>query len=221
MQVWSRENSIEICTLLWRRKWQPIPVLLLWKSHGWRSVVGYSPWGCKESDTTEWLHSLDSSFTQSKQHKLQEKREKQILSASEIRQEILLLQKLRQRLTVSAKRLEAKVTCSQEKKKWVKTLRANPCTNIKQISENAGKGLENSTAAKTTYSSKVKFGYHGEGGRNIRKKPTSETQAHRVWRMKLYKKIKNYASISNIRLQPNNKQQQLTTKHRDIPHLMA
>ena len=26
------------------------------KSHGWRSVVGYSPWGCKESDTTERLH---------------------------------------------------------------------------------------------------------------------------------------------------------------------
>ena len=112
VQVWSRENSSEICTLLWRRKWQPIPVLLLGKSHGWRSVVGYSPWGCKESDTTERLHSLDSSFTQSKQHKLQEKGEKHILSASEIRQEILLLQKLRQGLTVSAKRLEAKVTCS-------------------------------------------------------------------------------------------------------------
>jgi len=26
------------------------------KSHGRRSVVGYSPWGCKESDTTEQLH---------------------------------------------------------------------------------------------------------------------------------------------------------------------
>ena len=31
---------------------------LAWKSHGWRSLVGYSPWGCKESDTTERLHSL-------------------------------------------------------------------------------------------------------------------------------------------------------------------
>ena len=82
VQVWSRENSTEICTLLWRRKWQPIPVLLLGKSHGWRSVVGYSPWGGKESNTTERLHSLDSSFTQSKEHKPQEKREKQILSAS-------------------------------------------------------------------------------------------------------------------------------------------
>ena len=34
-----------------------------------------------------------------------------------------------------------------------------------------GKGLENSTAPKTTYRSKVKFGYHEEGGRNIRKSP--------------------------------------------------
>ena len=39
----------------WRRKWQPIPVLLPRKSHGQRSLVGYSPWGCKESDTTERL----------------------------------------------------------------------------------------------------------------------------------------------------------------------
>ena len=37
----------------WRRKWQPTPVLLPGKSHGWRSLVAYSPWGHKESDTTE------------------------------------------------------------------------------------------------------------------------------------------------------------------------
>ena len=30
---------------LWRRQWQPTPVLLPGKSHGWRSLVGYSPWG--------------------------------------------------------------------------------------------------------------------------------------------------------------------------------
>ena len=42
--------------ILWRRKWQPTPVLLPGKSHGWRSVVGYSPWGRKQSDTTERLH---------------------------------------------------------------------------------------------------------------------------------------------------------------------
>ena len=39
-----------------RRQWQPTPVLLPGKSHGWRSLVGCSPWGCEESDTTEGLH---------------------------------------------------------------------------------------------------------------------------------------------------------------------
>ena len=38
----------------WTRKWQPTPVFLPGKLHGWRSLVGYSPWGHKESDTTEW-----------------------------------------------------------------------------------------------------------------------------------------------------------------------
>ena len=41
----------------WKRKWQPTTVLLPEKSHGWLNLVGYSPWGCKESDTTERLHS--------------------------------------------------------------------------------------------------------------------------------------------------------------------
>ena len=36
-------------------KWQPTPVLLPGKSLGGRSLVANSPWGCKESDTTEWL----------------------------------------------------------------------------------------------------------------------------------------------------------------------
>ena len=40
----------------WRRQWHPTPVLLPGKSHRWRSLVGYSPWGHKESDTTERLH---------------------------------------------------------------------------------------------------------------------------------------------------------------------
>ena len=39
----------------WRRAWQPTPVFLPGESHGQRSLVGYSPWGCKELDTTEWL----------------------------------------------------------------------------------------------------------------------------------------------------------------------
>jgi len=37
----------------WRRKWQSTPVFLPGKFHGQRSLVGYSPWGCKESDKTE------------------------------------------------------------------------------------------------------------------------------------------------------------------------
>ena len=37
-------------------QWQPTPVLLPGKSHGWRSLVGCSPWSRKELDTTEWLH---------------------------------------------------------------------------------------------------------------------------------------------------------------------
>ena len=40
----------------WRRKWQPTPVFLPGKSHAQWSLVGYHPWGCKESDTTERLH---------------------------------------------------------------------------------------------------------------------------------------------------------------------
>ena len=39
-----------------RRQWRLTPVLLPGKSHGWRSLAGYSPWGCTESDTTERLH---------------------------------------------------------------------------------------------------------------------------------------------------------------------
>ena len=40
-----------------RRKWQPTPVVLPGKSHGQGSLVGYSPWGHKESeDMAERLH---------------------------------------------------------------------------------------------------------------------------------------------------------------------
>ena len=43
-----------------RKQWQPTPVLLPGKSHGRRSLVGCSPWGRKESNTTEWLLLLFS-----------------------------------------------------------------------------------------------------------------------------------------------------------------
>ena len=42
----------------WRRKWQSTPVFLPGESHGRRSLVGYSPQGRKESDTTERLHLI-------------------------------------------------------------------------------------------------------------------------------------------------------------------
>ena len=37
--------------------------VLAWESHGQRSLVGYSPWGHKESDTTERLHTKMPIFT--------------------------------------------------------------------------------------------------------------------------------------------------------------
>ena len=39
----------------WRRKWQPTPVFLPGECYGQRSLAGYSSWGRKELDTTEWI----------------------------------------------------------------------------------------------------------------------------------------------------------------------
>ena len=39
----------------WRREWPPSSVFLPGESHGQRSLAGYSPQGCKESDMSEWL----------------------------------------------------------------------------------------------------------------------------------------------------------------------
>ena len=36
----------------WRRAWLPTPVYLPGEFHGWKSLTGYSPWGCNELDTT-------------------------------------------------------------------------------------------------------------------------------------------------------------------------
>ena len=49
-------GSIRVETIPWRRKWQPTPVFLPGKCHGQRSLLGYSPSGCKESDTPGRLH---------------------------------------------------------------------------------------------------------------------------------------------------------------------
>ena len=52
------ELEIRICgnnVQYWRKEWQPTPVFLPGESHEQRSLAGYSPWGYKESDTTEKL----------------------------------------------------------------------------------------------------------------------------------------------------------------------
>ena len=55
--VFHEEARLKMYYLMkWRRKWLPTPVLLPEKFHGQKSLVGYSPWGCKELDTTEQLH---------------------------------------------------------------------------------------------------------------------------------------------------------------------
>ena len=46
-------NAGDTGEIHWRRAWQPTPVLLPGESHGQRSLAGYSPWGPKETDTTE------------------------------------------------------------------------------------------------------------------------------------------------------------------------
>ena len=49
-----KKNEIMLFAAIWDGlEWQPTPVFLPGKSHGWRNLVGYSPWGRKESDTTE------------------------------------------------------------------------------------------------------------------------------------------------------------------------
>ena len=47
-----KDSKLQLCIA---RQWHPTPVLLPGKSHGWRSLVGCSPWGLEESDTTERL----------------------------------------------------------------------------------------------------------------------------------------------------------------------
>ena len=50
--------------ILWRRKWQPAAVFLPGKSHGQRSLVGYSPGGCKELDAAESLSTYTCTHSQ-------------------------------------------------------------------------------------------------------------------------------------------------------------
>ena len=53
-------TSLSLFTFMhWRRKWQPTPGFLPGESQGRGRLVGCRLWGCTESDTTEWLHSLN------------------------------------------------------------------------------------------------------------------------------------------------------------------
>ena len=57
---WRHGSDLWVRKILWRRKWQPTALCLSGKSHGSRSLMGYRPQGCKESDVTERLsaHTL-------------------------------------------------------------------------------------------------------------------------------------------------------------------
>ena len=52
----------------WRRAWQPTPLFLPGESHGQRSLVGYSPWGHRESDAAEAEHTCTHAHTHTHTH---------------------------------------------------------------------------------------------------------------------------------------------------------
>ena len=54
--IWLCQVLAVACRIFQKRQWQSTPVFLPGKSHGQRSLIGCSPWGHKESDTTEWLN---------------------------------------------------------------------------------------------------------------------------------------------------------------------
>ena len=51
--IWETWVDHWVGKIPWKREWWPTLVILPGESHGPRSLVGYSPWGCKELDTTE------------------------------------------------------------------------------------------------------------------------------------------------------------------------
>ena len=64
-------GSIRVRKISWRGKWQPASRILSGKSHEQRSLVGYSPQGCKESDRQSMDNSyLSGAFGNSNQHLL-------------------------------------------------------------------------------------------------------------------------------------------------------
>ena len=65
----------------WRRKWQPTPVFLPTKSHGQRSLMGYSPWGHKR---------VGQDLATEQQDKVKGSKDPDIINASDILHKILL-----------------------------------------------------------------------------------------------------------------------------------
>ena len=60
----NRAASLSLFTFMRRRrKWQPTPVFLPGESHGQRSLVGCTPWGCKEMSITECVHTHTHTHT--------------------------------------------------------------------------------------------------------------------------------------------------------------
>ena len=62
-RLWRSRFDTWVGKIPWRRAWQPTPVFLPGESHGQRSLVGHSPWGRKESNTTEPLRTRASFLT--------------------------------------------------------------------------------------------------------------------------------------------------------------
>ena len=63
--IFKPETLYQFCqtySAFWRGKWQPTPVFLPGESHGWRGLVGYGLWGCRELDTTEQLTHTHTKF---------------------------------------------------------------------------------------------------------------------------------------------------------------
>jgi len=47
------EFNLWVGKIAWGREWQPTAVFTPGKFCGWRNLVGYNPWGCKESNMTQ------------------------------------------------------------------------------------------------------------------------------------------------------------------------
>ena len=76
--------NISLWTKGWRRQWHPTPILLSGKSHGQSSLVGYSPWGCKESDMTEQLYLTLLYQTNGLRHVFKSKSQPLLIDSPEI-----------------------------------------------------------------------------------------------------------------------------------------